>query len=410
MTTLTFKRDHHLRRRFFIEQSFTHKAKLNLYWLAWLLDQHTDLHDIVLDPMGGTGSILLATTKQRPVLSGDLETPWCTLQQRNAFRIRSEMLFNAPALTCQWDAANLPLPSSSVPNIVTSPPYFDLFSDWNRKRGSQLDGNPDHIGETGLCYGFHPRQIANIHVYENYLRAMRQVYRECWRVLDPGGKLVLIVGDKVRKSRIVPVTRDAETLCQANGFVLIDKHERRTIPSRYRRIHAQNNSDYPMINVETAFVFKRLFPPPARCNLAIIEAPKPGSRPGRQLFHKQLAHAYNSTHLVMVLVKAGFYVGRKSNAVWSGEHPRKARQRKEWAFGIIHTLVRDQVLHSGDTVHLHVTDRYARYLQQRIRTLGATAVIPTARLNFGQKLTWYTRALQQDQTQLGPTSAPEGTQ
>ena len=55
---LKFKRDHHLRRRLFVEASFEHKARMNLYWLAWLLDQHTRPGEMVLDPMGGSGSIL----------------------------------------------------------------------------------------------------------------------------------------------------------------------------------------------------------------------------------------------------------------------------------------------------------------------------------------------------------------
>jgi len=102
---LTFKRDHHLRRRFFTEATFQHKARVNLYWLAWLLDQTTNCHDIVLDPMGGAGSILLAAAKQRPVITGDVEPHWSRLQATNALRIRTQMLFSAPAYVAQWDAA-----------------------------------------------------------------------------------------------------------------------------------------------------------------------------------------------------------------------------------------------------------------------------------------------------------------
>ena len=39
------------------------------------------------------------------------------------------------------------------------------------------------------------------------------------------------------------------------------------------------------------------------------------------------------------------------------------------------------------------TDRYARYLPQRINTLGAEGTIPTAHLNLGQKLAWYTERI-----------------
>jgi SAM-dependent methyltransferase len=409
---LTFGRDHHLRRRLFTESSFQHKARVNLYWLAWLLHQHTSPTTTVLDPMGGVGSILLAATEQRPVITGDIEPHWATIQAEIARRIRHEMLFSAPAITCQWDAAKLPLPSGSVPAIVTSPPYFDLFSNWNRKSGTDFDGNPDHIGETGLCYGFHPAQVGNIHIYENYLRAMRKIYTECWRVLVPGGKLILIVGDKVRKRQIVPVTKDTQTLCQANGFRLITQHQRHVTPSHFRLIHKiRNGIDYPLIDLETALIFqKQDYRLPIK--FAIVEAPntysrpacKSAGRPGQQLFDKQLAYADQVTDLTFILTKTGLVSGHTPNSIWSGDHPRKARTRRRWAYSIVEDLVTKHGLTAGAHIDLHVTDRYARYLDQRLTTLGCGCSIPTQHRNLGQKLAWYTNAintpLEQDQTTI----------
>jgi len=396
---LTFGRDHHLRRKLFTEESFQHKARVNLYWLAWLLHQHIPPTTTVLDPMGGVGSVLLAAITFRAVITGDIEPHWATIQAANARRIQHEQLFKAPTITCQWDAAKLPLPTASIPAIITSPPYFDLFSNWNRKHGTDFDGNPDHIGETGLCYGFHPHQVGNIHIYENYLRAMREIYRECWRVLVPGGKFILIVGDKVRKRRVVPVTRDAQTLCQANGFRLITQHQRRTIPSHFRLIHlTKNGTDYPLINIETALVLEKFFRIPYY--YSIIEAPKPNSQPGQQLLHKQLAYAraiskpmLGAARIRILSDKGILCPGHTPNAVWSGDHPRKARTRREWAYSIVADLVTKHGLTAGAHVDLHVTDRYARYLQQRLNTLGARCSIPTAHCNLGQKLAWYTQAL-----------------
>ena len=395
---LTFGRDHRLRRQFFTEESFQHKARTNLYWLAWLLDQHIPDTATVLDPMGGAGSILLAATKFHAVITGDIEPHWARLQAANAHRIRHEMFLSAPTIICQWNATNLPLPTGSRPAIITSPPYFDLFSNWSRKHGSDFDGNPDHIGETGLCYGFHPHQVGNIHIYENYLRAMREIYRECWRVLAPGGKLILIVGDKVRKRQIVTVTRDTETLCLANGFRLITQHQRRTTPSHFRPIHqAKNSIDYPLINIETALIFEKQdhrLP----TTFAIVEAPNTYSRPGQQLFDKQLAYAHQVTDHVFILTKTGLAYGHNPIPIWSGDHPRKARTRRRWAYSIVADIVTNHGLTAGAHVDLHVTDRYARYLQQRLNTLGCRCSIPTAHYNLGQKLAWYTQALKGQHT------------
>ncbi len=400
---LKFKRDHHLRRRLFAEASFEHKARMNLYWLAWLLDQHTRPGEMVLDPMGGAGSILLACHKGRPVLSGDVELYWARLQKENACR----SLLGAPAGICQWDAGRLPVASGLVPAIVTSPPYFDMFSNWNRTSGRALAGR--HVSPAGNCYGFSASQLGNIHVYENYLRAMRGVYRECWRVLRPGGILVLVVGDRVKRKRLVPIVDNTATLCWANGFKAVSVHERATIPSQFRRIHSSSGgADYPTIDTETALVFEKEIMPARQkpFRYAIVQAPRPNSLPGQQLFGKVLAHAslFASllSDLVLVLTrdkfipldqaKRDFGGGHLPNLVWSGDHA-KARMRKDWSFEAVRDLVIQWGLGAGDEVELHVSAGYARYLERRLTTFGARVTNPTSSCNFGQKLRWYTEAL-----------------
>jgi len=404
----TFARDHHLRRRLgFAESTFEHKAKLNLNWLAWLLNEHTAPGSVILDPMAGTGSILLAALNQHPTLAGDVEAYWSRLLSRNALRIHRRHLIVAPILTARWDAARLPLPDASLDAIVTSPPYFDLFSNWNRKQANYLDGR--HIGPNGLSYGDHANQIGNVHIYDDYLRAMRGVYRECRRILRPGGKLILILGNKVRGGRIVPVTEDTQALVAANGFDLLAAHDRKTIPSRWRRIHGQQDPDYPVIGVETALVFQKPDGPrprPKRC--FVIEVPNGKSQPGQTLFRKQLDYCIQQRpNKLLCLDSTGLFfpvlerwwidgvtwldLGDAPNAIWTGTHPAKARIRREWCY----ELVRDELvakfgLTAGDQIELHVTDRYARYLQQRLITLGAVATIPTAHRNLGQKLAYYT--------------------
>lgn len=395
MTPKKFPRDHRLRRLFFTEESFTHKARTNLFWLAWLIDKTTEQGNLVLDPMGGTGSILIAAIKGRPSLTGELEAHQARIQHTNILRIRHQTLISEPVQDARWDAAKLPLPSRSIPAIITSPPYYDMFSNWGRKHSGEIDGNPEHIGETGNCYGFHPAQIGNIHIYEHYLKTMRAVYRECWRVLEPGGTLVLIVGDRVKNKRRVPIVDDTAALCQANGFTESERHYRHIIPSHYRNIHAEKNGDdYPRIESETALVLKKRNHRPTS-TYSIIEAPKANNLPGAQLFEKQCALALCSTGYALAMAHDGLYTVHKPKVVWQDDHPRKARIRKDWSFEIVRELVQRFQLSAGDQVELHVTDRYARYLQQRLETFGAQVTIPTARMNFGEKLTWYTQRLKE---------------
>ncbi|HDZ37841.1 MAG TPA: hypothetical protein ENH62_06095 [Marinobacter sp.] len=397
MTTATpfiYSRDHHIRRLHFVEESFTHKAKTNLYWLAHLIDMYTDLGQTVIDPMGGSGSILFASLKRRPTITGDIESHWCHIQNQNRSRILNETLIHAPAVVAQWDAAKLPIASSSLPTIITSPPYFDLFSNWNKKAGHSLDGR--YVGKTGQCYGFHPRQLANIHIYENYLLAMRDVYREYWRILRHEALLILIIGNKVRRGRVVPITKDTFALLQSNGFLLVATHHRKTIPSQFRQIHHKRQGhNYPMITVETALVFqKQDLPPSTKRKFALVQSPKPNSSPGVVLFKKQLRLAGARSNTVLVWSNHKIYdVDSTQNLFWSSARRPKAIDRRELSHSIARDIVINHGLGAGDHIELHVTLDYARYLEQRLNTFGARATIPTKHLNFGQKLRWYTELL-----------------
>ncbi|MCC6230697.1 MAG: site-specific DNA-methyltransferase [Phycisphaerales bacterium] len=64
------------------------------------------------------------------------------------------------------------IPDRSVHLVVTSPPYFNLKK-----------------------YNDHPDQLGDIDDYERFHDELDQVWRHCFRVLVPGGRLVVNVGD-----------------------------------------------------------------------------------------------------------------------------------------------------------------------------------------------------------------------
>jgi DNA modification methylase len=95
------------------------------------------------------------------------------------------------------------LQDNSVQLVVTSPPYWTLKE-----------------------YRDHEHQIGHIADYETFLGELDKVWRECLRVLVPGGRLVCVVGDVClsrRKNKgehtVVPLHSSIQEHCRKLGTV-----------------------------------------------------------------------------------------------------------------------------------------------------------------------------------------------
>ena len=94
------------------------------------------------------------------------------------------------------------LDDDSVHLVVTSPPY------WTLKK-----------------YREHDSQLGAVHDYDVFLEELDKVWRHCYRVLVPGGRLVCIVGDVCLSRRknggrhmVVPLHASIQEHCRNIGF------------------------------------------------------------------------------------------------------------------------------------------------------------------------------------------------
>ena len=102
----------------------------------------------------------------------------------------------------QGDARNLSfLKDESLHLVVTSPPY------WKLKR-----------------YRESPGQLGNLADYNVFIEKLSDVWKECYRTLIPGGRLVCVVGDVCLSRRehgrhlVVPLHADIVVSCRQIGF------------------------------------------------------------------------------------------------------------------------------------------------------------------------------------------------
>ncbi len=102
----------------------------------------------------------------------------------------------------QGDARHLQfLEDNSVHLVVTSPPYWTL---------------KEYVGADG--------QLGDVQDYSEFISELGRVWRQCHRVLVPGGRLIVVVGDVCLSRRlhgrhaVVPLHASIQESCREIGF------------------------------------------------------------------------------------------------------------------------------------------------------------------------------------------------
>jgi excisionase family DNA binding protein len=96
------------------------------------------------------------------------------------------------------------LDGESVDVVVTSPPYFNLV---------------EYAGNRGT-----PGQLGDFDEYQDFLDQLDQVWRRCFDLLVPGGRLCIVVGDvclsrrQAGRHHVLPLHADIAARCRTIGY------------------------------------------------------------------------------------------------------------------------------------------------------------------------------------------------
>lgn len=107
----------------------------------------------------------------------------------------SQILYHADARDMSY------IPNKSVHLVLTSPPYFNLKE-----------------------YRKGKNQLGILENYQDFIDELEKVWRECYRVLVPGGRVVCVVGDvclsrkKYGRHVVMPLHSDIAVSCRRIGF------------------------------------------------------------------------------------------------------------------------------------------------------------------------------------------------
>jgi len=225
-----------------------------------LILRYTEPGDTVLDPMVGSGTTCIeAILLGRNCVAVDINYGAVMLTHHRLYYLvkalkegRPKGLANyagrgtvARESTNVWykvyhgDARNLDkLPDSSVDLVATHPPYFNIIE----------------YGEQGT-----EGDLSRAKSLEEYLTLLKQVAKEVYRVLKPGGVLGILLGDTRIKKHYVPITHYALMVLLDVGFVLREEvikvqHRMRTTREVWSRLR---DRDFLLIYHEKLFILEK---------------------------------------------------------------------------------------------------------------------------------------------------------
>ncbi len=142
--------------------------------------------EVVLDPMVGTGSTLVACDKtHRRGVGIELTKNWAKIaSERTSQRV---IVGNAKDLKKLLTENGYP----QVDFCITSPPYWNMLK---KSRGNVLSLQKQRK-EMGLdeYYSENPEDLGNIESYEVYLDTLAEIYFQVYDVLKPNKYLVVII-------------------------------------------------------------------------------------------------------------------------------------------------------------------------------------------------------------------------
>lgn len=128
---LKFKVDTKLRKQWFTDISFSHPAKMSLPLQLWIISKYTKEGEVILDPMAGSGTLLVSCSMGRNVICVDLEDKFVKIMEGNWEKIQQR----GPQLgykmgwakILQGDARNLE--GILADKCIFSPPYGELANE-----------------------------------------------------------------------------------------------------------------------------------------------------------------------------------------------------------------------------------------------------------------------------------------
>lgn len=190
-----------------------HPAKFPETLAQEFIEFFTKRGQLVLDPMAGTGSTLVAALRcgrnsygielnpEYASLGRDILTATRDELKPNGVGIQAELLTGDASHTARL-LADLHLPPFDY--VLTSPPYWDML------HASGADTQKKRRGNAALdtVYSTDPNDLGNVSDYQEFLARLTQVYIGLKPLIRAGAYLTIIVKNIKKGGKIYPLAWD----------------------------------------------------------------------------------------------------------------------------------------------------------------------------------------------------------
>lgn len=188
---LVFPRDTKLRKELLgttYEATAKHPAKMNAHLLLEIVKAFTKPGEHILDPFGGVGTTLFATTLGRNVTTVEVEGLYAMIQMSVIDALKERKDPGAGRVIPGDSMATLPITCN---HIITSPPYGN---DLSSSRNSAVN---EEMAKAQQEYSAHPKNIGRLNPFY-YTKTMGKLYAKMVDSLTPGGTVTITHRDRRR--------------------------------------------------------------------------------------------------------------------------------------------------------------------------------------------------------------------
>jgi DNA modification methylase len=205
-----------------------HPAKFPETLAQEFIEFFTQRGQVVLDPMAGTGSALVAALRAgRHSYGIELNPTYAEIARQVIQEERQALGEAADGLAAEvltGDAANLPafLAGRGLPPVdfvLTSPPYWNML----HARGAETQQKRRSSTELDVTYSDDPHDLGNVADYDEFIERLALIYEGLKPLLRPGAYLTIIVKNVKKGGKIYPLAWD---LARRLGHTYTLKDER----------------------------------------------------------------------------------------------------------------------------------------------------------------------------------------